>query len=127
VDFGSRRVAAMATRRASGVGDPAGPDLRPVTSRREYDWLTEIQHASVQDAGAEGPAPALSALHSRVLMRRLGLSDNNGADVIVYQETQSAPPSGARVPSSRAPLDRCIKSKSEAFWIGYLKVPNCVQ
>jgi hypothetical protein len=65
---------------------------------------------------------ALARSHSR-----LGLSENDGPDLIVHQETQSAPPSGARMPTSRAPLDRCIKSESEAFWIGYLKVPNCVQ
>jgi hypothetical protein len=58
---------------------------------------------------------------------RLGLSDNDCADLIVHQETQSARPSGARMPPSRAPLDRCIKSEPEAFWIGYLRVPNCAK
>ena len=72
-----------------GVGDRAGPDLRGVTGRRDAGWLARFITNPPQ-ARASGD-PALAALAARfpgVRMPRLGLTENDAADLVAYLRAQ---------------------------------------
>jgi len=74
-----------------GVGDRVGPDLRDVTLRRERGWLTRFIMDSYKMRREGDPiALALAEQYKGVLMPRLGLTENDAADVIAYVESQSS-------------------------------------
>jgi len=74
-----------------GVGDRAGPDLRDVTQRRPREWLTHFIMDSYKMRREKDPtALALAEQYKGVLMPRLGLTENDAADVIAYVESQSS-------------------------------------
>jgi len=73
-----------------GVGDRAGPDLRDVTARRDHDWLAKFIMDPYKMREKKDPvALELAAKYPGVLMPRLGLSDNDAADLISYLKTES--------------------------------------
>jgi protein SCO1 len=83
-----------------GVGDRAGPDLRGVTSRREHEWLKKFIMDPYKMRAQKDPlALALAAKYPGVLMPRLGITENDAADLLAYLETQSA-----RLNTAQSPL-----------------------
>src|SRR5215510_6661525 len=86
-----------------GVGDRAGPDLRDVTSRRDHDWLTKFIMDPYKMRAQKDPAAlALIAKYPGVLMPRLGITENDAADLISYLDAQSARLTNAEAPSAPA-------------------------
>ena len=74
-----------------GVGDRAGPDLRGITSRREHDWLVKFIMDPYKMRKEKDPAAlALMAKYPGVLMPRLGISENDAADLLAYMDAQTA-------------------------------------
>ena len=86
-----------------GVGDRAGPDLGDVTSRREHDWLVKFIMDPYKMRAQKDPlALALFARYPGVLMPRLGITENDAADLIVYLEAQSARLNDGQAPPAPA-------------------------
>jgi len=74
-----------------GVGDRAGPDLRDVTLRRDRDWVSRFIMDPNRMRHEKDPlALELAAKYPGVVMPRLGITENDAADLIAYVEAQSA-------------------------------------
>jgi protein SCO1 len=74
-----------------GVGDKVGPDLRGVVERRERAWLVDFIRDPRELRKAKDPvALALMEEFPGVRMPRLGISENDAADLIAYLENQTA-------------------------------------
>jgi len=111
-----------------GVGDRAGPDLRGVTSRRERAWLTQFIMDPYKLRTQKDPlALALMAKYPGVLMPRLGIADNDAADLISYLVAQSArldaeqihaPVPEAEIGGSFTLIDHYGKSVTDRDYLG---------
>jgi len=74
-----------------GVGDRIGPDLRGVTQRRDYAWLSSfIQNPARMLAQRDPIALEIAAKFPAVRMPLLGLHEADAADLINYLETRNA-------------------------------------
>jgi protein SCO1 len=72
-----------------GGGDRVGPDLRDVTRRRERAWLIEFMMNPARLLAQLDPiALAVAARFPAVRMPRLGLTDDDAADMIRYFEDE---------------------------------------
>ncbi len=74
-----------------GVGDRVGPDLRGVTQRREWAWLSSfIREPAKMRARQDPVALALAAKYPGVHMPTLRVSEIDAADLIAYIDAQTA-------------------------------------
>lgn len=73
-----------------GVGDRVGPDLRGVTARREGAWLTRfIMDPYAMRRQKDPIALALVQKYPGAIMPRLGLTQNDAADLTAYLTAQT--------------------------------------
>jgi protein SCO1 len=84
-----------------GQGDKVGPDLNGVTDRHGRAWISNyVRDPEKMRAQNDPDALALFAKYPDVRMPKMGLSENDAADLISYVELQmyrlSAPQSGSQ-------------------------------
>jgi protein SCO1/2 len=73
-----------------GNGDSVGPDLKGVTALRPHDWLTQfIQHPEQLLDAKDPVATSLMAKYKNVRMPKLGLGDEDVAELINYIQARS--------------------------------------
>ena len=74
-----------------GHGDRAGPDLRGVAERRDRGWLSAFIRDPVKVLARKDPvALALAEKFPAVRMPRLGLTENDVADLLLYVEAEAS-------------------------------------